>query len=109
MIAGRLLWSSNRQKVSACNNLSHACPITPTSTSTATPPGSDGTLSPTALVQRARANGVDMLGLTDHDVLDGLSEAQAAAQTEDLPTISLSESRPRPSLSFIAARASAPA
>ena len=40
---------------------------------------SDGTLSPTALVQRARANGVDMLALTDHDVLDGLPEAQAAA------------------------------
>ena len=70
---------------------------------------SDGTLWPTALVQRARANGVDMLGLTDHDVLDGLPEAQAAAQTEDLPTISLSGSRPRPSSSFIAARASAPA
>ena len=41
---------------------------------------SDGTLSPTALVQRARANGVDMLALTDHDVLDGLPEAQAAAR-----------------------------
>ena len=45
---------------------------------------SDGTLSPTALVERARANGVDMLALTDHDVLDGLPEAQAAARAEAL-------------------------
>ena len=43
---------------------------------------SDGTLSPTALVQRARVNGVDMLALTDHDVLDGLPEAQMAAELE---------------------------
>ena len=48
---------------------------------------SDGTLSPTALVQRARANGVDMLALTDHDVLDGLPEAQAAARAEGLVLI----------------------
>ena len=48
---------------------------------------SDGTLSPTVLVQRARANGVDMLALTDHDVLDGLPEAQAAAQAEGLVLI----------------------
>ena len=40
---------------------------------------SDGTLSPTALVQRARANGVDVLALTDHDILDGLAEAADAA------------------------------
>ena len=48
---------------------------------------SDGTLSPTALVQRARANGVDMLALTDHDVLDGLPEAQMAARAEGLVLI----------------------
>ncbi|MFC2538557.1 MAG: PHP domain-containing protein, partial [Lautropia mirabilis] len=48
---------------------------------------SDGTLSPTALVQRARVNGVDMLALTDHDVLDGLPEAQAAARAEGLVLI----------------------
>ena len=48
---------------------------------------SDGTLSPTALVQRARVNGVDMLALTDHDVLDGLPEAQMAARAEGLVLI----------------------
>ena len=43
---------------------------------------SDGTLSPTALVQRARANGVDVLALTDHDILEGLAEASEAAGAE---------------------------
>jgi predicted metal-dependent phosphoesterase TrpH len=42
---------------------------------------SDGTLSPTALVERAQRQGVDVLALTDHDVLDGLAEAERAAQT----------------------------
>ena len=40
---------------------------------------SDGTLTPTALVQRAHAQGVDVLALTDHDVTDGIAEARAAA------------------------------
>ena len=40
---------------------------------------SDGTLSPTALVERAHTNGVDVLALTDHDTLAGLAEAQTAA------------------------------
>ncbi|HSD39471.1 MAG TPA: 3',5'-nucleoside bisphosphate phosphatase [Rhodocyclaceae bacterium] len=41
---------------------------------------SDGMLSPTALVERAHANGVDLLALTDHDELGGLAEARAAAE-----------------------------
>jgi predicted metal-dependent phosphoesterase TrpH len=40
---------------------------------------SDGTLSPAALVRRARDQGVDVLAITDHDVTDGLAEAQATA------------------------------
>lgn len=40
---------------------------------------SDGALSPTELVARAAANGVQVLALTDHDVTDGVPEAQAAA------------------------------
>ena len=40
---------------------------------------SDGTLTPTALVERAAARGVAMLALTDHDELAGLDEARAAA------------------------------
>ncbi|MBI5041110.1 MAG: PHP domain-containing protein [Gammaproteobacteria bacterium] len=40
---------------------------------------SDGTLTATELVQRACAVGVDVLALTDHDSVDGLAEARAAA------------------------------
>jgi predicted metal-dependent phosphoesterase TrpH len=41
---------------------------------------SDGLLSPTALVERAKTNGVDLLALTDHDEIGGLDEAMAAAR-----------------------------
>lgn len=41
---------------------------------------SDGLLSPTEIVARARANGVDLLALTDHDEIGGLNEARAAAE-----------------------------
>jgi predicted metal-dependent phosphoesterase TrpH len=40
---------------------------------------SDGTLSPADLVLRAKANGVEVLALTDHDVTDGIAEAELAA------------------------------
>ncbi len=40
---------------------------------------SDGTLTPTQLLARAAAAGVEVLALTDHDTLDGLAEAAAAA------------------------------
>lgn len=39
---------------------------------------SDGTLSPAGLVQRAAAQGVEVLALTDHDCTAGLAEASAA-------------------------------
>jgi hypothetical protein len=41
---------------------------------------SDGTLTPTELVTRAQAAGVEVLALTDHDVTDGIAEARAAAK-----------------------------
>lgn len=41
---------------------------------------SDGLLSPQALVARAKQFGVDVLALTDHDTVCGLSEAREAAQ-----------------------------
>ncbi len=41
---------------------------------------SDGTLSPTALAQRARANGVALWAMTDHDEVGGVAEAAAAAK-----------------------------
>ncbi len=40
---------------------------------------SDGMLSPLELVSRARAQGVDVLALTDHDTIAGLEQARVAA------------------------------
>jgi len=40
---------------------------------------SDGTLTPVELVNRAAGRGVKMMALTDHDDVDGLDEARAAA------------------------------
>lgn len=40
---------------------------------------SDGTLAPAAVAARAKANGVDVWALTDHDEIDGIAEARAAA------------------------------
>lgn len=40
---------------------------------------SDGTLSPTSLVELAKQSEVTHLALTDHDTIEGLSEAQKAA------------------------------
>ncbi len=40
---------------------------------------SDGTLTPAELVHEADRRGVRVLGLTDHDTLDGLAEADAEA------------------------------
>lgn len=40
---------------------------------------SDGALSPTELVKRAHQQGVTALALTDHDTINGLAEAQQAA------------------------------
>lgn len=48
---------------------------------------SDGTLPPAALVARARAQGVKTLAVTDHDVTDGLPEAQAAADAAGVTLI----------------------
>lgn len=41
---------------------------------------SDGTLPPAAVAARAKANGVDVWALTDHDEVSGVAEARAAAQ-----------------------------
>jgi hypothetical protein len=48
---------------------------------------SDGTLTPTELVCLARAGGVDVLALTDHDSTDGIGEAQAAAREVGLQLV----------------------
>ncbi|MES2536878.1 MAG: 3',5'-nucleoside bisphosphate phosphatase [Pseudomonadota bacterium] len=48
---------------------------------------SDGMLSPTALAARAKANGVDLWALTDHDEIDGIAEARKAAADLGLPYV----------------------
>lgn len=48
---------------------------------------SDGALAPAELVARAVAHGVNVMALTDHDVTDGLSEAQAAADAAGLTLV----------------------
>jgi len=56
---------------------------------------SDGVLPPGAIVDRARARGVDTLALTDHDTTAGLDEARAActgAGIRFIPGVELSAS-----------------
>ena len=48
---------------------------------------SDGALTPTELVQRAQAQGVTALALTDHDTTAGYGEALIAAANTDLKLI----------------------
>ncbi|QGX38805.1 PHP domain-containing protein [Permianibacter aggregans] len=52
---------------------------------------SDGALSPAELVQQAESRGVNVLALSDHDSVDGIAEAKAAAQSLKLvPAVELS-------------------
>jgi predicted metal-dependent phosphoesterase TrpH len=46
---------------------------------------SDGTLEPEALAARAKAGGVELWALTDHDEVSGLRRARDAARREGLP------------------------
>ena len=52
---------------------------------------SDGTLEPEALAARARANGVELWALTDHDELGGQQRARAAALKLGLPYLTGTE------------------
>jgi predicted metal-dependent phosphoesterase TrpH len=52
---------------------------------------SDGTLTPEALAQRAKANGVELWALTDHDELSGQDRAMAAARKVGLPYLTGTE------------------
>ncbi len=45
---------------------------------------SDGTLTPEALAQRAKSNGVTLWALTDHDEIGGLERARAAAHAQGM-------------------------
>ena len=48
---------------------------------------SDGTDTPTQLVRKAAEQGLDVIGLTDHDTFDGLREAKLAAEGFDLTVL----------------------
>jgi predicted metal-dependent phosphoesterase TrpH len=48
---------------------------------------SDGVLAPASLAARAKARGVDVWALTDHDEVGGIAEARAAAQAIGLPFV----------------------
>lgn len=52
---------------------------------------SDGALAPDDVVRRAVEQGVTHLALTDHDTIDGLPEAQAAADSSGITLISGTE------------------
>ncbi len=49
---------------------------------------SDGVLAPAAVAQTARTAGVDVWALTDHDEVDGVAEARAAAQALGMQFVS---------------------
>jgi predicted metal-dependent phosphoesterase TrpH len=54
---------------------------------------SDGTLTPRQIVREARARGITVLAITDHDTVDGLAEAEDAARGESptlIPAVELS-------------------
>ena len=46
---------------------------------------SDGTLTPEALAERAKAHGVELWALTDHDEIGGQQRAATAARALGLP------------------------
>ena len=52
---------------------------------------SDGTLTPELLAARAKANGVELWALTDHDEIGGQERALAAAQALQLPYLTGTE------------------
>ena len=52
---------------------------------------SDGTLEPEAVAARAKANGVELWALTDHDELAGQQRALAAANALGLPCLTGTE------------------
>lgn len=52
---------------------------------------SDGTLSPTQLVEKAESIGLSVLALTDHDTIGGIKEAQSAAEGKNIKVVSGTE------------------
>lgn len=49
---------------------------------------SDGTLAPEALLKKAKARGLQVVSVTDHDTVDGWAATQDAAQKHDIEVVS---------------------
>lgn len=65
---------------------------------------SDGLLSPAVLVQEAGRRGIGVLGVTDHDTVDGLSQAEdaaSAARVTLVPGVELSTTIPGPEIHIL--------
>jgi len=65
---------------------------------------SDGTLSPSAIINYARTKGLEALAITDHDTVEGLAEAAAeAARTafELVPGVEISAQYPQGTLHIL--------
>jgi predicted metal-dependent phosphoesterase TrpH len=65
---------------------------------------SDGLLSPASLVATANERGIQVLGVTDHDTIDGLAEAESAAAsigTTLVPGVELSTTIPGPEIHIL--------
>ena len=63
---------------------------------------SDGTFTPTELVAEAKRCGLSAFALTDHDIVDGISEALAAGEAsglEVIPGVELSNTTKQKSMS----------
>ena len=52
---------------------------------------SDGTLSPAQLVERAESIGLSVIGITDHDTLSGIKEAENAAKGRNIRVVAGTE------------------
>ena len=52
---------------------------------------SDGTLTPTQLVEKAESIGLSALAITDHDTISGIKEAQKASEGKDIKVIAGTE------------------
>ena len=61
---------------------------------------SDGTLTPAQLVQMARELGLAALALTDHDSVDGIPEAEEAAESLSLAPSAENPARGAPASAF---------
>lgn len=84
-----LVGRSQRPRTAAsCSNSLHTIMSAPTFELQSHSTYSDGELAPSAVVRAAAQAGVELLALTDHDTVDGVSEAAQTANTLGLGFVS---------------------